>query len=48
MSLDSASKRINVAIAGLGKCAASFIEGLCFYRQHPVIDTGLLFPALCG
>jgi myo-inositol-1-phosphate synthase len=48
MRSDSASKRINVAIAGLGNCAASFIEGLCFYRQHPDIDTGLLFPALCG
>src|SRR6266566_7706207 len=48
MTSDSASKRINVAIAGLGNCAASFIEGLCFYRQHPDIDTGLLFPVLCG
>src|SRR6266516_418555 len=48
MTSDGASKRINVAIAGLGNCAASFIEGLCFYRQYPAIDTGLLFPALCG
>jgi myo-inositol-1-phosphate synthase len=48
MPSDDASKRINVAIAGLGNCAASFIEGLCFYRQHPDIDTGLLFPVLCG
>jgi myo-inositol-1-phosphate synthase len=48
MRSNSASKRINVAIAGLGNCAASFIEGLCFYHQHPDIDTGLLFPALCG
>src|SRR5438045_2901874 len=48
MTSDDTSKRINVAIAGLGNCAASFIEGLCFYRQHPDIDTGLLFPVLCG
>src|SRR6266568_2921035 len=48
MTSDGASKRINVAIAGLGNCAASFIEGLCFYRQYPDIDTGLLFPILCG
>src|SRR5437588_10071150 len=48
MPSNSASKRINVAIAGLGNCAASFIEGLCFYRQNPDIQTGLLFPTLCG
>ncbi len=48
MTSDEASKRINVAMAGLGNCAASFIEGLCFYRQYPDIDTGLLFPVLCG
>ncbi len=48
MTSNGASKRINVAIAGLGNCAASFIEGLCFYRQYPDINTGLLFPALCG
>ncbi len=33
MTSNGASKRINVAIAGLGNCAASFIEGLCFYRR---------------
>lgn len=48
MALHETSKRITVAMAGLGNCAASFIEGLCFYRQHPDIDTGLLFPVLCG
>ena len=48
MTPDEASKRIQVAIAGVGNCAASFIEGLCFYRQHPHLDTGLLFPVLCG
>src|SRR5438067_2411743 len=48
MTSYDASKRIYVAIAGLGNCAASFIEGFCFYRQYPDIDTGLLFPVLCG
>jgi myo-inositol-1-phosphate synthase len=42
------SKQIKVAIAGLGNCAASLIEGLCFYRQHPDNAIGLLFPSLCG
>ncbi len=48
MASDNASKCINVAIAGLGNCAASFIEGICFYRQNPDINTGLLFPTLSG
>src|SRR5712691_9351762 len=48
MTSGSATKRINIAVAGLGNCAASFIEGLCFYRQNPDINKGLLFPILCG
>jgi myo-inositol-1-phosphate synthase len=39
---------IRVAIAGLGNCAASLIEGLAFYRAHPADDAGLLFPTLGG
>jgi len=42
------SKKINVAIAGLGNCASSLIEGICYYRQHPGTDEGVLFPTLCG
>lgn len=42
------SRRINVAIAGLGNCASGLIEGICYYRQHPETDEGLLFPMLCG
>ena len=42
------SQSIRVAIAGLGNCAASLIEGLAFYRQHPETDAGLLFPELSG
>jgi myo-inositol-1-phosphate synthase len=41
-------KPIRVAIAGLGNCASSLIEGLEFYRQHPENDQGLLFPWLAG
>jgi myo-inositol-1-phosphate synthase len=40
--------RINVALAGLGNCAGSLIEGLAFYRQNPHTDHGLLFSSLCG
>jgi myo-inositol-1-phosphate synthase len=42
------SKQIKVAIAGLGNCASSLIEGITYYRQHPEKDTGLLFPVLAG
>ncbi len=48
MSASSISKHINVAIAGLGNCASSLIEGICFYRQHPTTNRGLLFPELGG
>lgn len=40
--------RINVAIAGLGNCAGSLVEGLSFYRQNADCHVGLLFPSLCG
>jgi myo-inositol-1-phosphate synthase len=41
-------RRINLAIAGLGNCAASLIEGISFYRQRPADHDGLLFPSLGG
>jgi myo-inositol-1-phosphate synthase len=41
------SKSIRVAIAGLGNCASSLIEGIQYYRQNPGPDAGLLFPRLC-
>lgn len=40
--------KIRVALAGLGNCASSLIEGLNFYRQHPARELGLLFSELCG
>jgi myo-inositol-1-phosphate synthase len=44
----NASGVIKVAIAGLGNCASSLIEGLAYYRQFPDRGDGLLFPVLCG
>src|SRR5690242_15480867 len=48
MPSQSPQRRINLAIAGLGNCAASLIEGLAWYRQHPDDDAGLLFSVLAG
>src|SRR5581483_5080397 len=42
------NKSIRVAIAGLGNCASSLIEGLAFYYEHPKTQIGLLFPQLAG
>ena len=39
---------IRVAIAGLGNCASSLIEGIQYYRQNPETDDGLLFTDLAG
>lgn len=39
---------VRVAIAGVGNCAGSLIEGLAFYRENPENDQGLLFPLLAG
>ena len=44
----SNSRRIRVAIAGLGNCASSLVEGIHFYRQNPETEAGLLFPILSG
>jgi len=41
------SESIRVAIAGLGNCASSLIEGIQYYRQNPGLEDGLLFPTLC-
>lgn len=41
-------QKISVAVAGLGNCASSLIEGISYYRQHANTDAGLLFPQLCG
>jgi myo-inositol-1-phosphate synthase len=48
MPAATTSRRINIAVAGLGNCAASLIEGICFYRLRPNHYSGLLFPSLGG
>jgi len=48
MQAANSTRPIKLAIAGLGNCAASLIEGLSFYRQHPTNHAGLLFPQLAG
>jgi myo-inositol-1-phosphate synthase len=48
MKAATTARRIRLAIAGLGNCAASLIEGLSYYCQHPADDGGLLFPTLGG
>jgi myo-inositol-1-phosphate synthase len=48
MATENPSKTIRVAIAGLGNCAASLVEGISYYRQNPETDDGLLFPVLAG
>ncbi len=39
---------VRLAIAGIGNCASSFVEGISWYRQHPRHRAGLLFPVLGG
>src|SRR5690349_2415399 len=41
-------KPIRLAIAGLGNCASSLIEGLSVYHCCPDNHVGLLFPVLAG
>jgi len=48
METTTSSNGIRVAVAGLGNCAASLIEGIYYYRQNPQQNSGLLFPTLCG
>src|SRR5437867_9272033 len=42
------NKTIRLAVAGVGNCASSLIEGISYYRQHPEDKRGLLFPVLGG
>ena len=41
-------KAIRLAVAGVGNCASSLIEGIAFYRNNPKDQRGLLFPILGG
>jgi myo-inositol-1-phosphate synthase len=48
MHTNGHSRSIRIAVAGLGNCASSLIEGLAYYRQNPDESAGLLFPLLAG
>ncbi len=48
MGVRGDSGSIRIAIAGVGNCASSLVEGLSYYCQHPESQTGLLFPVLGG
>ena len=39
---------IRIAIAGVGNCASSLLQGLEFYRHHPGTETGLMHRDLGG
>lgn len=39
---------IKVAIAGVGNCASSLIQGIQYYRNNPGVDTGLMHYDLGG
>jgi myo-inositol-1-phosphate synthase len=41
------NNRIRVALAGVGNCAGSLVEGIAYYRQAGHTE-GLLFPVLAG
>lgn len=42
-------REIKVAIAGVGNCASSFVQGLEYYRQvNPKADIGVMHPILGG
>ena len=46
--LDYRRRRIRAAVAGIGNCAGSLIQGVSFYRDNPNCTSGLLFPQLAG
>ena len=42
------NQAVRLAVAGVGNCSSSLIEGISYYRQHPEDQGGLLFPLLGG
>jgi myo-inositol-1-phosphate synthase len=40
--------KIRVAIAGVGNCASSLMQGIEFYRNNPDTDVGLMHYDLGG
>jgi myo-inositol-1-phosphate synthase len=39
---------IRLAIAGVGNCASSLVQGIAWYRAHPAETVGLMHPVLGG
>jgi myo-inositol-1-phosphate synthase len=39
---------IRVAIAGIGNCASSIVQGLSYYTKHSDETIGLMHPKICG
>ena len=42
------SSKIRVAVAGVGNCASSLIQGVAWYRANPGKTVGLMHPHLAG
>src|SRR5690349_10861049 len=42
------SSTIRIAIAGVGNCASSLVQGISYYAAHPDDHTGLAHPELGG
>ncbi|MBW2145688.1 MAG: inositol-3-phosphate synthase [Deltaproteobacteria bacterium] len=40
--------KINVAIAGIGNCASSLLQGIEYYRNNPGDSLGLMHENMCG
>ncbi len=48
--MSSQGKRINIAIAGLGNCASSLIQGIYYYKNPDRLENsiGLMHKEMCG
>ena len=44
----SKSKKIKVAIAGVGNCAQAFLHGIEYYKKNPDDSKGLMNSDICG
>lgn len=50
MQAKPSSRKVRVAVAGVGNCASSLIQGVAFYRDAPIDEDipGLMHPVLGG
>lgn len=42
------SKKIKIAVVGVGNCASSLIQGAQFYTDRPTDEVGLMYPEIGG